>query len=263
MDSIVHLFLQGEATPDWDKGLPLDVLALVAKGKDDLKAMRSVCKSWQQGFDVSAVELTIGGDGPLLSLGSLSERFPGLVILDLGLSSVDEADLGVLSSLKRLRSLTLGAETPATAVPGQGGLWERLTNVGVQHLSSLQLKYLGLGGCKQFLDEDLEVLRDLPLTAMDLPGCTGLTSLKSLRHLPLVGLTLADCVGLTSLEDLQGMPLEVLDLGGCNQFKRCRLRAFAAFAIGHPKPLWVASADGLLLSIPFENAHQEFGSYWM
>ena len=40
--------------PDWDKGLPPDVLALVAKagGMEAMKGMRGASKNWQQGFEL-------------------------------------------------------------------------------------------------------------------------------------------------------------------------------------------------------------------
>lgn len=234
--------VQEEVTPDWAEGLPLDVLALVAGGKDKLKAMRGVCKSWQQGFDVSAVTLRVSRVGPLLPTdGSLSQRFPGLVRLDLGLSLVPEADLEVLSSLQRLRSLTLGKAHSSAGGLGQGGLWERLTGAGAQHLGSLQLEFLGLGGCNLLADEDYEVLQGQPLASLELMACFGLrgpglqylqgmplvkldlcqcsrlASLRGLRNLPLTRLRLTNCVKLTSLEDLKGLPLQTLKLDGCVQ----------------------------------------------
>lgn len=38
------------AGPDWDKGLSIDVLGLVAGSGKDLKSMRGVSKTWQVGF---------------------------------------------------------------------------------------------------------------------------------------------------------------------------------------------------------------------
>lgn len=49
---------------DWDKGLPFDVLGLVAGGRNDLKAMRAVSKTWRIGFERSAVKIEVDVGGP-------------------------------------------------------------------------------------------------------------------------------------------------------------------------------------------------------
>lgn len=40
--------------PDWDKGLPTDVIALIARSvyMGETAVMREVCKTWQQGFEL-------------------------------------------------------------------------------------------------------------------------------------------------------------------------------------------------------------------
>lgn len=73
---------------DWDKGLPLDVLSLVAQtlGMNQMKIMRGVCKTWQQGFEmgVTGIKITSLGHPALPSGLELAQRFPGLTMLDLG-----------------------------------------------------------------------------------------------------------------------------------------------------------------------------------
>lgn len=46
---------------DWDKGLPSEALALVAKarGTDNAKKIREVSKTWQQGFDLGVTGIKI------------------------------------------------------------------------------------------------------------------------------------------------------------------------------------------------------------
>lgn len=62
---------------DWGTGLPVDVLALVAQGRDDLKAMRGVNKEWREGFELSVTQIRVGPEGPVrLASGTLQARLP-------------------------------------------------------------------------------------------------------------------------------------------------------------------------------------------
>lgn len=115
------------AIVDWDKGLPLDVLALVAQagGMAEMKAMRGASKTWQRGYEMGISGITISaeneparfGAAPVQpkfmleaddELGFYGTRFPGLTKLDVGDSSVNEYWLRKLWAFKKLASLTLG-----------------------------------------------------------------------------------------------------------------------------------------------------------
>ena len=62
--------------------LSSDVLALVARGRQELSVMRLVSKTWQQGFEHSATGITMPAENPL-SIGSSQKRFPRAVELRL------------------------------------------------------------------------------------------------------------------------------------------------------------------------------------
>lgn len=237
-----NCFLQAEASPGWAEGLPMDVLALVAGGRDDLKAMRGVCSNWKQGFERSISDLRIKRAGPVFPPdGSFSERFSGLTRLNLGSSLIDEADLSQLVGLSKLKTLILGDYFSWEEGQHQGRLSNCLTSAGFQHLGSLpKLQTLLLGGCGNLVDEALEGLRgaqlkdlslgkccglrgygfqyleDLPIARLDLHHCDKLETLEGLRKLPLTVLNLGRCTSLSSLEALQGLPLARLTLDGCN-----------------------------------------------
>lgn len=98
---------------DWDKGLPTDVPALVAKagGVKELKSMRGVCKAWQEGFELGVQGIKIlGPDYPALPLGlEAARRFPGLTKLNLVYTSPESKScLENLRSFPRLSNLILG-----------------------------------------------------------------------------------------------------------------------------------------------------------
>lgn len=68
--------------PDWDRGLPLGILSAVAGGRDALKVMREVSRSWQVEFDESVKKITVGAAGPRLpATTTLAQRFPSLAFL--------------------------------------------------------------------------------------------------------------------------------------------------------------------------------------
>lgn len=113
---------------DWDEGLPLEMMALVAKagGVGLMDSMREVCKSWQQGFEVQVSSIKIvwswGDPEPyveeedddtnscwLLPPGvNLAQRFPGLTKIDLGGSGAPPAWLKHLRAIPRLDSVIIG-----------------------------------------------------------------------------------------------------------------------------------------------------------
>lgn len=159
--------MQEHIQPDWGEGLPVDLLALVAGGRDDLKEMRSVRKTWQQGFEssVTVMRQRSYGSGKIdqdfidfLEQGlpalpsKFSERFPALTLLDLSHFPADEQSLRNLAGLKHLRSLILGPEFFSTEGTDSGlsvseaeaGEW---CPSGLTALAGLQLDHLSLREC--------------------------------------------------------------------------------------------------------------------
>ena len=61
---------------------------------------------------------------------------------------------------------------------------------------------------------DLSVLRDLPITYLDLDGCANVTDLTPLRGMALTGLSLEGCIGVTDLTPLVSMELTSLNIRG-------------------------------------------------
>lgn len=215
--------LQDEPAPSWAEGLPLDVLALVAGGTCEMKAMRGVCSSWQQGFERSVSKIKITQDGALFPAdGSFSQRFSGLVSLDLGESLIEEADLSSLAGLKGLQTLSMGKVFYSMKIAPHVRLSDRLTGVGFQHLGGLtRLRSLSLRYCENLVDGSFECLRGLPLTDLDLTKCSGLTGsgLRFLSGMPLVRVNLEDCSNLETVKGLQNMPLVDLSLLHCSKLE--------------------------------------------
>lgn len=201
---------------DWDQGLPLDVLALVAKagGLSDMQAMRSVSKSWQQGFELGVGGITLRKALPLLNF--TAQRFPGLTHLDISGSTVPEAWLQSLRVFPKLNSVALGCQSFKERSK-IGCLGSRLTNAGLDHLHELPaLTRLGLS----FRDRltSLGPLVGMRLTALDLTICQRLTpvALVTLKTMPLTELSL-DSIAFRdgqdlSMDFLRGMALESLNL---------------------------------------------------
>lgn len=108
------LYKMDPSDVDWDKGLPEDVLALVANagGIEEMKSMREVSKTWELGFELGVQAITIFGlEQPMLPPGlEAARRFPGLIKLDLGRSAAEIALpwLRNLRAFPKLRSLDLG-----------------------------------------------------------------------------------------------------------------------------------------------------------
>lgn len=145
---------QDQPCIDWGEGLPLDVLALLAGGRNELKAMRGVNKIWQEGFERSIKVLRIGNTSPPLPADdTFCQRFPGLVSLHLGRSPVDEVDLTQLEGFKHLRILNLGGYRRWDEDSEEDALFVWLTGAELQHLSGLQLEQLGLSHCQKLADQ--------------------------------------------------------------------------------------------------------------
>lgn len=116
---------QMEAVLDWDKGLPTDMLGLVAQagGVEELKrSMRGVSKTWQDGFELGVRGITLGTQAPpylpFRILGPSRRRFPLVSSLDLGLSSIHEAWLsGLGARFPNLACLILGNQPSPVAFP--------------------------------------------------------------------------------------------------------------------------------------------------
>lgn len=226
---------------DWEKGLPLDVLALVARaggGPKNTSGMRATCKTWEHGFELGVRGIKIGLRGPLPPSEEASSprsaapnptasrpaapccaalRFPMLRSLDLGESRADEAWLETLSRFPRLEALTLGHRG---SVRSGASLFSRLSDNGLRRLGEIplpRLAHLDLRRCRKLTEAGLEHLRKLPLTRLNLQGCEGVGSLAPLHGLPLTSLSLEDCFQLApaDLGHLRGAPLAHLNLGYC------------------------------------------------
>lgn len=130
-----------EFEADWDKGLPMDVLSLVAKagGLDAMKSMRGVSKTWQQGFELGITHIRIPLYlDPTLPPGArqTAQRFLGATSLDARLCAAHESWLQTLkTSFPGLQNLILGA---SRGNHPQYCLARRLTDAGLTALSSLQ-----------------------------------------------------------------------------------------------------------------------------
>lgn len=188
----VSLGLQGARYPDWDKDLPLDILSQVAGGCDELKIMRGVSKTWKEGYENSVTKIRIYEDCPVLPAdGSFHAQFSLVTVLHLEYCKVRKPELQNLGGMKRLAFLSL---KPPFRLPNP--------------LSSM------VG------DDDLEPLRRMQLSGLDLSDCCriGNASMQKLRgmHLEFLGLSHCRNLGNTALKLLRGGPLTKLDLSFCD-----------------------------------------------
>lgn len=138
---------------DWDKGLPLDLLSAVAGGRNELKAMRGVSRTWKAGYEASITKFVVLRSGPILPPGgAFAARFPAARIVHL---AGDRAQWAYhLNS-----AITADALTESL-----GGL------------AGARITCLVLQGVKQALtDIGMALLRGLPLTRLDLQGCSCIT----------------------------------------------------------------------------------------
>lgn len=140
---------EGSQDVDWDRGLPLEVLALVAKagGTMAMKGMRGASRTWQQGFDLGVAGIGIFDDTkPVLTCGAcilyrpphqfprseVTLGFPGLPKLDLGQSAIRPAWLKKLKLFPRLDILIHGLSTYLRGSPSSLAL----------HLSDFHMLHL-------------------------------------------------------------------------------------------------------------------------
>lgn len=213
----------------------------IARSRYSLKAMREVSRSWQEGFEGGVRSINVSRGGPELPRGGqLARRFPGLVLLNIGDSLMDEDRLlDLWDSNPKLTSLVLnGPELSAWCFPPPLGL--KLTANGLSNLSASRLTELSLKRCRHLEDSDLvslmgmplrclvlddstmitndglEYLQGMPLRFLSLNGLNNLTGdgLRLLKDLPLTRLALDRCNGLgrQDLEHLRGLPLTRLSL---------------------------------------------------
>lgn len=194
-------------------------------GFEELRAMRAVNRTWQQGFEAGVTRICIRAGGLPIAL---SARFPFLARLDLGACSMEHGATipwNALAGLTRLQTLSLGCDT----VPKAGTCAANLTSAGLGHClsvvrSSLPLTSLDLGQCCLGSDPEpvtcLGLLQGMPLASLNLDGWGMLSdlTLADLSGLPLTELSLGECgqdsFGLTEegFEHLQGMRLASLNL---------------------------------------------------
>lgn len=125
------------ANVDWDKGLPVDVLAVVARvgGPRSMMEMRGVSATWQQGYELAVTGITIKSSHDLQcaippSGTEAPQRFPALAKLNLGQSTLDAAWLANLRAFRKLDTLNLGTSLFSRA----GTLGSRLADADMQHL---------------------------------------------------------------------------------------------------------------------------------
>lgn len=141
---------------DWDKGLPLDLLSAVAGGRDELKAMRGVCRTWKAGFEASVTKFKVSCQGPILPPGgAFANRFPAARRVDFGRKCckwvykkppMEEGAL--IENLGRL----VGAHITCLVLCGMG---EALTDAGMAQLRGLRLTRLDLSHCGHITDAGL------------------------------------------------------------------------------------------------------------
>lgn len=123
---------------DWDKGLPLELLSAVAGDRDLLKAMRGVSRTWKAGYEGSVKKIMLSRGGPLLPPGGIfAQRFQAARNVDLSQSLLARSHLD-----ESLRCL-FGA---------------KISHLVLQEFSTLT-------------DECMPLLRQLPLTRLELLGC--------------------------------------------------------------------------------------------
>lgn len=222
--------LLGGEELDWDKGLPPDVLALVARagGIKAMQQMRGVSSQWKEGFELGVKGIRVSQLGPLLPLaGETARRFPMVESLMLGNSLVEESWLEGLGAFVKLTNLVLGELEKHYIRFKWDGVFDilrvRLTDAGLLYLQGLPLTGLNLRSCSAFTDQGLGYLQGMPLRQLDLSECQGLLTragFEQLRGLPLTCLNLEDTNGVSEdlsegLGALQGMPLTHLNIGQC------------------------------------------------
>lgn len=207
---------------DWDKGLPMGVLTLVAQagGIEHMKMMRNVSKTWKAEFEMGVARLKVVLDSPSLPWGAAAaQRFPLLISLDISESCIEEEWMENLGSFKKLKRLVLGSykeEDGWSPHAHNRSLAVRLSDEGMAHLRGLPLTNLGLGCFNSVTDFGMQSLHGMPLTELDLSMCNGVT-LSEIHDLPLTRLRMVNQIWKMASTDvgyLEKMPLTDLDLDG-------------------------------------------------
>lgn len=228
---------------DWDKGLPRDVLALIARlgGITATQSMRAVSKSWQEGFELAVEGIEISLLDPVPSgAGEAARRFPGLTSLDMGCKLASPSWLAGIGAFRKLSHLALGerfsvftvhdATSPLQKVHfadlSMGGSSCELFPAGLSCLQGLPITHLKLRSLNWVTLDDLWAFRCMPLASLDLSYCGGPmcdAGLERLRGLPLTSLRLVACpvadAGVTDagLAALVEMSLARLCIEGCKK----------------------------------------------
>ena len=103
-------------------------------------------------------------------------------------------------------------------------------------------------GLKQSPIRDLTPLRGLPLTSLDLTGCTNISDLKPLQGLPLRDLRLENC-SVSDLSPITGMPLISLWLNGTRVTEISALRGMhlQQLVLGNTKVNDISALQGMPL----------------
>lgn len=225
---------------DWDKGLPLGILSAVAGGRDDLKVMREVSHSWQEGFEGS-VSVIKGGPGPALeSIKDLPSRFPCLTSLLLWKHEMGQASLRRYSSLRKLSKLSLAEPDFVFGEEEQDShlehLWSESDLLDLCSMPALQDLTLSLHLISNRISS-IRNLQGLKLTRLDLMWCSSLRDLDGLQAMPLTRLKLdkMDSLKDTGLESLRGLPLTHLDLRSCPLVTDVSLEVFRGMPLAYLK----------------------------
>lgn len=220
------------------RDLPIELLSKVASGRDDLKVMRLVCSSWQEGYDDSTTvsELTLeyqdygGAKLPIpLPLPHARGTFLRLAKVVLRHCRLSEHDLLGLSKAPSLSTLSLShchGLTPALvrslqSLPVLQDLdffGSDLDDSGLDALRDLpKLTGLGLRWSRRISPGELSRLRGMAITSLKLDNFDenmADTDFQGLRGLPITYLSLKNIIGLTDmcLHEISGMPIVTLDL---------------------------------------------------
>lgn len=155
---------------DWGNGLPFDLVAKIAGGRNQLKMMRGVNLSWQLGFEMSVTSITIDKRGPSLPQG-LAERFPRMSNLR----------FRNFATSFQLDSWTKGFDLlTRTGVAPPGWRDCPLTastdpvEEQLQRLMDLKLRDITLQSCAALPDDSMDYFSRLPLVSLSLSGCLSL-----------------------------------------------------------------------------------------
>lgn len=228
-----------QAPPGWDD-LPFDLLAKIASGRDDLKAMRMVCTSWRAGFDesVTHAELAASEDawgGPLThSLPLARGAFPRVVRVVIDGYQLSDDDLFSLQGSPTIQSLQLpycsglkrAALSSLQGLPFLQNLDLLDTDIGQSALQALgrlaNISSLSLSMCSGVTWKGIGELDSLPLTRLCLDSCDYLLNIGigGLQGMSLLtDLSLKNCENFMErhIYGFLGVPLVKLDLTGLRQ----------------------------------------------